>query len=126
VYLALLLAAGAIIAGVVVVAMGRGGELRLVRRDLPDARFRLRTPEDVAMLQLPLGLLGYQEHATSDALRAVARLLDDRDMEIARLRDEVRRLRSAGAAAVPGPPDAVAGEAMSARNAGLSQPSAQS
>jgi hypothetical protein len=126
VYLALLLAAAAIIAGVVVVAMGRGGELRLVRRDLPDVRFRLRNPEDVAMLRLPLGLLGYQEHATGDALRAIARVLDDKDAEISRLREEVRRLRSEGPAPAPDPPTAQPGEVMSGKNAGVSQPSAQS
>jgi hypothetical protein len=92
VYLVLLLAAIAVLGGVVVVAMGRGGEMALFRRDLPDGRFRLRTPADVAALQLPLGLLGYSEQATGDALRAIALLLAERDAEIARLRDEMRRL----------------------------------
>ena len=92
VYVVLLVAAAAILAGVVVVAMGGGGELTLFRRDQPGFRFRLRTPEDVAALRLPVGLLGYQEQATGDALRQVARLLAERDAEIADLREEVRVL----------------------------------
>ena len=91
-YVVLLLAAVAILAGVVVVAMGGGGELTLFRRDRPEQRFRLRTPDDVAALRLPVALLGYQEQATGDALRQVARLLAERDAEVAQLREEVRRL----------------------------------
>jgi len=92
VYVVLLLAAVAILAGVVVVAMGGGGELTLFRRDRPEQLFRLRTPDDVAALRLPVALLGYQEQATGDALRQVAWLLAERDAEIARLREEVRML----------------------------------
>lgn len=114
VYVVLLLAAIAILGGVVAVAMGRGGEITLVRRDLPDVRFRIRTPADVAMLRLPVGLLGYQEHATGDALRAVAMLLHERDMEISRLRAQVRDL---GEPAHPGP-DATAGTADAAGQPG--------
>ena len=88
-----MVAAVAILSGVVVVAMGGGGELALFRRDLPPIQFRLRTAEDVAMLQLPLAPLGYQEQAAGEAFRAIARLLDERDAEIARLRAEIRLLR---------------------------------
>ncbi len=97
-YLVLLIAAVAILVGVVVVAMGRGGEIALVRRDIPEFRFRIRTPADVAMLRLPIGLLGYREPAASDALRAIASLLAERDAEIASLRDQLAR----SAAALPG------------------------
>ncbi len=123
----LLLAAAAILVGVVVVAMGGGGELALFRRDLPPLRFRLRSPEDVATLRLPLAPLGYQEQAAGEAFRAIARLLDERDAEIARLRDEVMRLRSG--AVVPGdaaPAGAISPAAASGSPAaGASQPSAQ-
>ncbi|HUJ05130.1 MAG TPA: hypothetical protein VLX31_03360 [Streptosporangiaceae bacterium] len=88
-YVVLLVAAVAILAGVVVVAMGRGGEIAEFRRDLPEYRFRLRTPSDVATLRLPLALLGCQELATGDALRAAAQMLADRDAEIAMLRAEL-------------------------------------
>jgi hypothetical protein len=107
VYLVLLGAAVVVVGGVVVVAMGRGGEMTLFRRDLPDVRFRLRTPEDVVALKLPVRPLGYSEHATSDALLAVARMLADRDAEIAMLHREIRRLSMLdvpGLAEAPGRP----------------------
>ncbi len=93
-YLVLLLAAGAILGGVVVVAMGRGGELTLFRRDLPAVTVDLRSPADVATLRLPLGPLGYQVHATTEALAAAAHLLAARDAQIAALRGELHRLGS--------------------------------
>jgi hypothetical protein len=95
VYLVLLLAAGAILAGVVVVAMGRGGEMAVFRRDLPVAFAPIRTPADVARLRLPMAPVGYQVQATADALTMIAALLAERDHEIAVLRSQVWRLESA-------------------------------
>ena len=91
-YLVLLLGACAIIGAVVVVAMGRGGEIATFVRDRPVAFFPIRTPADVAGLRLPIGPLGYQVHATADALTALANLLAERDYEIATLRSELWRL----------------------------------
>lgn len=88
----LLTAAIAILGGVVVVAMGRGGELGHFDRDLPAAGLRLRTAADVALLRLPTGLFGFREQATSDALRQIADLVASQQAEIASLRDEVWRL----------------------------------
>jgi hypothetical protein len=48
----LLVVAILILAGVVAAAMGRGGELTLFYRDLPEQRFLLRSAADVAMLRL--------------------------------------------------------------------------
>lgn len=102
VYLVLLLAAVAILGGVVVVAMGEGGEQAPGRRDLPPLPARLTTADDVARLRLPISLLGYQEQATADALRMLAIRLAERDAEIARLRADVAG--AAGAAeAQPAP-----------------------
>ena len=72
--LVLLTAAIAILAGVVVVAMGRGGEIARFDRDLPMTPPRVRGASDLALLQLPIGLFGYQEQATREALDAAARL----------------------------------------------------
>jgi hypothetical protein len=94
VYFVLLAAAIAILVGVVVVAMGRGGEIARSQRDVPVRPPRIRSAADVARLRLPIGLLGYQEHATDEAFDAAARLIADQEDEIARLRDEVWRLRS--------------------------------
>ena len=92
VYLVLLLAAAAILGGVVVVAMGRGGEIVAFRRDRPVELPAIRTPADIASLRLPIGLFGYQVRATADALTAMAHLLAERDYEIATLRGELWRL----------------------------------
>jgi hypothetical protein len=92
VYWVLLLAAGSILGGVVVVAMGRGGELAYFPRDLPVAAMRFRSPSDVVSVRLPLAPFGYQAQATGDALTAAARLVAERDAEIALLRRELRRL----------------------------------
>jgi hypothetical protein len=92
VYLVILLAAGAILGGVVVVAMGRGGEMALFDRDLALKITRLETPGDVATLELPFGLVGYQARATGQALTDIANLLARRDAEITALRQEIWRL----------------------------------
>jgi hypothetical protein len=92
VYLVLLLAALAILGGVVVVAMGRGGELTLFHKDVPVLYTQLRTPADVATVRLPLVPFGYQVQATGDALVAAANLLADREAEIVALRRELWRL----------------------------------
>lgn len=111
VYFVLLAAAIAILAGVVVVAMGRGGEIAQSHRDAPMRPPRIRTAADLAMLRLPVGLFGYQEEATDAALDAAARLIAEQQAEIARLRAEAWRLR---------PPDAEA----DARRQGGTRPDA--
>jgi ABC-type transporter Mla subunit MlaD len=108
VYLVLLTAAIAILAGVVVVAMGRGGEIARFDRDLPVTPPRVRDASDLVLLQLPIGLFGYQEQATHEALDAAARLLAEQDAEIGRLRKEVARL-SAGIARQGEPGGGLAG-----------------
>jgi hypothetical protein len=92
VYVVLLLAAGAILGGVVVVAMGRGGEMARFSRDLPASATSPSTPAEVATQRLPLGPLGYQPQATEEALMTAATLLAERDQEIAALRREIWRL----------------------------------
>jgi hypothetical protein len=96
VYLVILLAAAAILGGVVTVAMGRGGEMALFDRDLPVKITRLGTPGEVATLRLPVGLFGYQTRATGEALIAAANLLARRDAEIVALRREIWRLGGDG------------------------------
>lgn len=98
----LLAAAMAILGGVVAIAMGRGGELTLFRRDVPAKRFWLRSAADVALLRLPIGFFGYQEQVTSDVLRDIVGLLASQEAEIASLRDEVWRLSAqVGTGSVP-------------------------
>jgi hypothetical protein len=87
----IVLAAVAILAGVVVVAMGRGGELARDRPAEPAATNFL-TWSDVASYRPPAALLGYHAGATEYALAQVARAIAERDAEIDLLR---RRLAAA-------------------------------
>lgn len=98
-YLVLLAAAIAILVGVVVVAMGRGGEIAPGYRDVPVRLPRIRSAADLAMLRLPVGLLGYQQQAADAALDAAARLIAEQEAEIARLRAQARLLSRRGAGA---------------------------
>jgi len=94
VYFVLLAAAIAILAGVVVIAMGRGGEMVRAYRDLPMGPPVIRSATDVAMLRLPIAPFGYHEQVADAALDAVAAVLAERDTEIAGLREELRWLRA--------------------------------
>ena len=84
----IVLAAAVILGGVVVVAMGRGGELSRERPDLP-ARSDFRTWSDVASYRPPPALLGYHVAATDHALSLIARTIAERDAEIDWLRNRL-------------------------------------
>jgi hypothetical protein len=89
----LLIAAVVILAGVVVVAVGRGGELAMARPDVPPVRFALFTPADVAAFRPRLAFFGYSARATDDALVQIARAVAERDAELSRLRVQLTALR---------------------------------
>ncbi|MFF5206810.1 hypothetical protein [Streptosporangium sp. NPDC000396] len=91
----LALAAVAILAGVVVVAMGRGGEMSefapdVPPLDLPDAG-RL-SAVDFMTLQLPVSLVGYHTQSVDETLSRVANALSERDTRIAVLEQRVSEL----------------------------------
>lgn len=117
-YFVLLAAALAIMAGVVAVAMGRGGEMTEFAPDRPATPVRLRRAADVAALRLPVRLLGYQKQATDETLRVFAIVLARREAEIARLRAELagHDLHSPAEppASEPPPPDSPASSAPAA------------
>ncbi|MGH3067713.1 MAG: hypothetical protein ACRDMI_03900 [Streptosporangiaceae bacterium] len=89
----LLLAAAVILAGVVSVAMGRGGEMAEFAMDYlpPD----LVTAADVGLLRPPSALWGYNVQVTDEALNQIAQVITERDVEIAVLRQQLAELRSA-------------------------------
>ena len=89
----LLLAAAVILAGVVSVAMGHGGEMAEFATDYlpPD----LVTAADVMLLRPPSALWGYNVQVTDEALNRVAQVITERDVEIAVLRQQLAELRSA-------------------------------
>ncbi|MGJ6961222.1 hypothetical protein ACSDR0_04870 [Streptosporangium sp. G11] len=91
----LALAAVAVIAGVTVVAMGRGGELSEFAPDVPP----LNLPQagqlgavDFMALQLPVSLVGYNTQSVDETLNRVAGALSERDTRIAVLEQRVSEL----------------------------------
>lgn len=89
----LLLAAAVILAGVVSVAMGHGGEMAEFATDYlpPD----LVSAADVVLLRPPSALWGYNVQVTDEALNRIAQAITERDVEIAVLRQQLAELRSA-------------------------------
>ncbi|MFD0900680.1 hypothetical protein [Actinomadura sediminis] len=98
------LAAVAVLGAVVVLAMGRGGELAATHPDHPQLTLGADgwpiTQADVAYLRLPRTLWGYQPDLTDEAVRRFARVLADRDAEIDALRRENAALRLRGGESV--------------------------
>jgi len=98
----LLAAAAVILGGVIVVAIGRGGELAHFGPDVPPQDTEIMTGADVALLRLPASLWGYDMRATDEALHLVARAVTERDVEIATLRRQLTDVQSALARAHAG------------------------
>jgi hypothetical protein len=91
----LLLAAAVIGVGVVVVALGRGGEMAEFSADVRPLDTDIATAADVALLRPPLALWGYDKRSTDEALNLVARTVTERDVEIATLRRQIADMQSA-------------------------------
>ena len=89
----LLLAGLVILAGVVAVALGRGGEMAEFATDYLAPE--IATAADVAMLRPPATLWGYNAQLTDEALNQIAQVISERDVEIAVLRQQLAELRSA-------------------------------
>jgi hypothetical protein len=82
----LALAGVAVLIAIVVLAMGRGGEMGSARPDHPPLELpgsRALAGTDVALLRLPIGLVGYHTAITNEALRRIAAEIADRDTKIA-------------------------------------------
>jgi len=92
---ALIVAAVAILGGVIVVAMGRGGELAPSSADVRPLDADIVTAADVALLRPPAALWGYDMRATDEALDRVARTVTEREVEIADLRRQLADMQSA-------------------------------
>jgi hypothetical protein len=86
------LVAAVILGGIVVVAMGRGGELAREKVELP-ATVDLRSWSGVARYRPPPALLGYHAAATEQALMIIARSIAERDAEISWLRSRLAELQ---------------------------------
>jgi hypothetical protein len=89
----MLVAAVVILAGVVVVASGRGGELAASQPDYPPIDLGPVTSADVALLRPPSAAWGYNMRVTDEALEVIAQAVTQRDVQIAALEQEVADLR---------------------------------
>ena len=119
----LVMAAVAILAGVVVIAVGRGGELAIVRSDVPPVRFDLFTPADVAAFRPRLAFFGYSARVTDDALLQIARAVAERDAELSRLRVQLTAARDQlDDGAEPGPARAPGADQEPAAGRGMTDP----
>jgi hypothetical protein len=101
----LLVAAAAILVGVIIVAIGRGGEMTEFAADVRPIDTHIETAADVALLRPPVALWGYDRRSTDEALNAAARTVTERDIEIATLRRQIADMQSApgtGQGAQPG------------------------
>src|SRR5438105_376664 len=92
----LVLAAVAILACVVVAALGGAGEMATFPSDFAPLRLDELTAADVGLLRPPLALWGYNVSATEEALGVIARSVTARDVEIATLRREPGGPRARG------------------------------
>jgi hypothetical protein len=92
VIVAIVIAAAVIIGGIIVVAMGRGGEMSIERPELP-GRTDFRSASDVADYRPPGALIGYSAVATEHALALIARTIAERDAEIDWLRRRLAELQ---------------------------------
>lgn len=93
------LAGVAVLGAVVVLAMGRGGELAETHPDYPPlpigADGRPVTAQDVAYLRLPRTFWGYQPQVTDEALHRLTDALAERDAHVAALERQLHDLRRA-------------------------------
>jgi hypothetical protein len=90
----LLVAGVAIGVGIILVAVGRGGEMTEFSPDVRPLDTDIETAADVALLRLPLAMWGYDRRSTDEALNLVARTVTERDVEIATLRRHIADLQS--------------------------------
>ena len=90
----MLVAAIVILAGVVVVASGRGGEMAPEYPDYPPMDLGPVTAADVALLRPPSAAWGYNMRVTDVALETIARAMTERDVTISALQQEVADLRA--------------------------------
>ncbi len=81
-----------VLAVVVYVAMGRGGELSAERNDYVPLDLGPVSATDVVLLRPPTGLWGYNMQATDEAMEQVAESIRERDVRIVALEQLVTDL----------------------------------
>jgi hypothetical protein len=81
-----------VLAVVVYLAMGRGGELSAERNDYVPLDLGPVSATDVALLSPPTGLWGYNMEATDEAMERIAESIRERDVRIVALEQLVTDL----------------------------------
>ena len=81
-----------VVAGAVLVARGHGGELSVERNDYLELGLGPVSATDIALLQPPMALWGYNMQATDEALDRIAASIRDRDVRIVALEQLVHDL----------------------------------
>jgi hypothetical protein len=102
----ILLAALAVLAGIVLVASGRGGEMAYEHPDYPPLDLGPVTAADVALLRPPSAAWGYNMRVTDEALAQIARAMSERDVRISALEQRVSDLHEELSRGLPGRPRA--------------------
>ncbi len=105
----LLVVAAGIVAGAVLAARGRAGQMAMFLPDAAPWPPGEMTAAEVVLLRPPLSLWGYNAAVTDHALRMIARAMTARDVEIAALRRALAEAQ-AGHDATEGRPEQDAGE----------------
>jgi hypothetical protein len=82
----------AVLAAVVYVATGRGGEMSVERNDYVPLDLGPVSATDVALLRPPTGLWGYNMQLTDEAMEQVAEAIRERDVRIVALEQLVTDL----------------------------------
>jgi hypothetical protein len=100
----IVIAAIVIVAGVVFVAIGRGGELSVERGDYAPLELGPVSATDVVLLRPPTALWGYSVQATDEALDRIAASIRERDVRIVALEQLVTDLSKEPAAPPGGDP----------------------
>jgi hypothetical protein len=94
----MLVAAVAVLAGIIAVAVGRGGELTFFQADYAPLKLDEMAATDVVLLRPPMALWGYSVQPTDEALNRIAEALTERDIEITALRQQVANLEASSPA----------------------------
>jgi hypothetical protein len=88
----MVIAALAVVAVVVLVARGYGGELSIERSDYRELELGPVSATDVALLRPPMTLWGYSMQATDEAMERIAASIRERDIRIVALEQLVTDL----------------------------------
>ena len=91
-FVVIVIAAIVVLAAVVFVAMGRGGDLSTERNDYVPLDLGPASATDVALLRPPTGVWGYNMQATDEALEQIAESIRERDVRIVALEQLVTDL----------------------------------